>query len=232
MKRNHLSKAILSFVMAMAFASIFARTNDVQTANKSDKTTTSIQYCTSYEDLKSNNWKQADSVQVVTKSRNKQMWWGGTDFKFDSDNKATRQILKKDAFAINYNDTLLVNTRSYKDRGVAFSNGYARAFCLKDGRLLMTYFNVSKMNAKAAIGGMFGVIGALAVSASAAGIAQQDVCYIITPGQKKTLIIDDKLMNELLKDNQSLLDEYNQIEKKENQNAEIVIPLLKKANLL
>jgi len=232
MKRNHLNKAILTVVMTMIFIPIFAQTNDPQTANESGKITTSIKYCANYEDFQSNHWKQVDSVLVITKSRNKQMWWGGKDFKFDSDNKDIKNLLKKEAFAINYHDTLLINTHPYKDRGTTFGNGYARIFNIKDGKLLMTYYNVSEMSKNAMIGGMFGLVGSLAMSATNSKIAKQNVCYIITPGDKKAVIIDAKVMEELLKDHQTLLDEYLAVKKSERLNEEVVLPLLKKAELL
>ena len=82
------------------------------------------------------------------------------------------------------------------------------------------------------MGGMFGLIGALATAAASKKLVSQNVCYIVTPGNKKALIVDEKLMAVLLNDHQSLLDEYRSVEKKKRLHAETVMPLLKKAGLL
>lgn len=235
MKKIQTSTAAVAMSLLLATASFvpgYAQNETEQVEKEHTHKCVSIKYCNSNEELAAGEWKTADSVTVITKTRNQQMWWGGNDFRFDSHDKQVKKLLKKDAFAIMYGDTLLLNTRPYKDRGCAFGNGYARAFKMSDGHLLLTYLNVKEMTSRATIGGMFGLIGALATAAASKKVASQNVCYVITPGNKKALIVDEKLMAVLLNDYQPLLDEYRSVEKKKRLHAETVMPLLKKAGLL
>ncbi len=232
MKTTFFSTIIMALMMWMPCTQAAAQTDDTYNAQQETKhRVTTLSYCLSHDDFVAGRWTQLDSVLVVTKSRSKQMWWGGKDFKFDSDNKATRKLLKDQAFAVLYHDTLLLNTRGLKDRRAIFGKGYAHAYPMKDGRLLMLYYNVSKMSSKSAVAGMFGLVGGLAMAASTSKLAQQDVCYIVTPGEKKTAIVNAELMEQLLADHPDLLKEYQQIDKKSQLNAELVMPLLQKAGL-
>ncbi|SFG53130.1 DUF6563 family protein [Prevotella sp. KH2C16] len=203
-------------------------TNDTIVSNQ----TTNVESCATYEDFIANNWKTVGPVEVKTKSRSRQFWWGGKDFKFDSEDKAVKTQLKKETFAIMYADTLLLNTRFYKDRGTKFGNGYARALPMVDSRFIMIYFNVSEIASRQTVGGMFGLLGSLAVAASSSAIMNENVCYIITPGQNKALIIDDKKMKELMADKPDLLEKYMSVGKKKRSNAENVVPLLEEAGLI
>lgn len=123
-------------------------------------------------------------------------------------------MLKKGVLAIIYGDTLSLNTRPYKDRGYTFSNEYARAFRMSDGRLLLTYPDVQGTSSRATMGGMFGLIGALAIVASSKKVVSRNVCYIITPGNRGALIVDKRFMTVLLDDHQPLPDEYRSVEKR------------------
>lgn len=123
MKKIQTSTAAVAMSLLLATAS-FVQAHAQNEAEQVEKEHThkcvSIKYCNSNEELAAGEWKTADSVTVITKTRNQQMWWGGNDFRFDSHDKQVKKLLKKDAFAIMYGDTLLLNTRPYKDRGCAF----------------------------------------------------------------------------------------------------------------
>lgn len=222
----------LSVLMFTIVSSATMTAQTAESGSAEEKMLISIRFCNSYEDLNNGSWNKTDSVQVITKSRVKQMWWGGSDFKFDSDNKELKKKLKKEIFAVIYNDTLLLNTHPYKDRGVKFPNGYARAFRMNDGRLLMTYLDVKNMNQRAMMGGMFGLVGGLAAGVASEKSVKRNVCYIVSPNDKNAKIIDKEMMAELLKDNTDLLDEYNAVDKKKKMTDETIMPLLKKAGLI
>lgn len=72
----------------------------------------------------------------------------------------------------------------------------------------------------------------VAVAASSSAIMNDNVCYIITPGQNKALIIDEKKMKELMADKPDLLEKYMSVGKKKRSNAENVVPLLEEAGLI
>lgn len=190
----------------------------------------SIKYCDSYEDMTENNWHTADSVYVITKSRNKQIMWGGSDYKFDSDNKQLKNTLKKYAFAVLYNGTLMLNTHKLKDRGTKLGNGYVRAYTMTDGNMLIIYMNVRKNANKLIAGALaFGIAGALAATGTT---NKHDVCYIVKPGNREITLVDKVTMPNILKDFPELLCEYNAVDKKLKQDADITLPLLRKAKLI
>uniref|UniRef100_A0AB33J080 GLPGLI family protein n=1 Tax=Prevotella sp. GTC17254 TaxID=3236794 RepID=A0AB33J080_9BACT len=234
MKTKIFAAFMLFTMLSLSGENVCAQTNEAYDTNSLDSTSTmtTVQYCATYDDLKAGHWSNIDSVMVVTKSRTKQMWWGGKDFKFDSDNKATRRLLRKEAVAVMYRDTLLFNLTHLKDRGTAFGRGYARGHKMADGHYLILYFDVAKMHAKSMAAGMFGLVGGLAMAASSNKLVKQNVCYIVTPGEKKVTIINEKVMPDLLKDHPDLLEEYNQIKKKERTYAENIVPLLQRAGVL
>jgi hypothetical protein len=232
MKRTFLRMATTVFVALFAVCPVAAQGEDSTAIEATVESMEHVKYCLSYDDMRAGNWVDAGQVKVIRASRNKQMWWGGKDFKFKSDRKDVAHALKKEAFALLYNDTLLINTAPYKDRGAKFGNGYAHLRMMKDGRLLMTYFDVHKMQKKALTGGMFGLIGALAVSSSGSKLVNHDVCYIVTPGEIKAKFIDAETMEELLGSDSDLWHQYHEMDKEERVHAEVVIPLLHKAGLL
>lgn len=232
MKRICLRIVMTLFVAFFAVCPIDAQVEDSTNVEATVESEVHVKYCLSYDDLRADNWIDAGKVKVIRSSRNHQMWWGGKDFKFKSDRSEVVRVLKKEAFALLYNDTLLINTRPYKDRGVKFGNGYAHLRVMKDGRLLMTYFDVHKMQSKAVMGGMFGLIGALAVSSSGSKVANHDVCYLVIPGEKKAKYVDAETMEELLGSDSDLWHRYSEMDKKERVDAGVVIPLLCEAGLL
>lgn len=232
MKKIFIVKAVVILAVVLFVVSMPVQAGNTNTIKVVQKVPTCIKYCTNYDDMMAEKWQQADSVQVFTKSRAKQMWWGGNDFKFDTGNKHTNKLLKKYAFAVMYNDTLLLNTGLYTDRGVRFNTGYTRGYRMKDGRLLITYFNVKEAGSRAMMGGAFGLVGSLIASASNSKLIKQDVCYIIMHGEKKAFIIDDKQMSTLLAGRQDLLSEYYAVEKKNRLHADVIMPLLEKAGIL
>lgn len=232
MKRIRMIKVIITLAISLFSASVSVQAGDTDTTEQVRKMPISIKYCTSYDSLMADKWQSVDSVYVIVKSRTKQMWWGGKDFKFDSDNKYTNKLLKKHAFAVMYNDTLLINTAPYKNGSIHFGNGYAHAYRMKDGHLMITYFNIGQMSKRAMMSSMFGLAGAFIMASSSKKVAKQDVCYILPQVGKKVTIIDAKIMEVLLHDQQELLNEYHAVNKKDRLNAEVIMPLLRKAGIL
>jgi len=195
-----------------------------------------IQCCMSYDDYAAGNWQTIGPLKMTTKGRASQLWWGGKDFNFETDDHATSELLRKKIFAINYGDTLLLNTHSYWDRGSRLRNGYAQALPTTDGRFVILYYNVRNVNTAVIMSGvLLGLAGSIASTALTKDDIKQDVCYLVTPGQKKALIINDKMMMELTtKANRpDLMEEYQQSKYQDERiSANHVIPFLQEMGLL
>ena len=236
MKRIVLALLIATAAL-MGGQSAFAQDNDTTSTDEAVSTQmTTVQYCLSYDDYVAGNWQTAGPIEVTTYSRARQFWWGGRDFRFQSSDKATEKLLKKKAFAIVYDNTLLLNTRSLKDRGTRFRSGYAHALPTTDGRFVLLYYNVNDLNMQVAMGGgFFGMAGALTVGVLNNENMKSDVCYFVTPGQKKALIVNDKMMNQMLTDanRPDLQSQYMQYPSKNDRiSAYHVIPILEELGIL
>lgn len=213
-------------LVALFFAWQPAQAKDEPEDDKEKHELITIKYCDSYEEFNKDVWYSTDSVWLITKSRSKQYVNGGGDYEFKSDNKDLKKHLKKTAFAVMYNDTLLINAWKYK-----VAAGYAKGFRMTDGRIIFRYFaNQNMAIAGAGIAG--GLMGSLAFMAANEHKAYKDVCYLINPEKREATVIDKKEMAELMKNNPELLTEYNAMKKKERKNADIILPLLRKAKLL
>lgn len=216
---------------------VFAQSDDATVTDETvSSQTTTVQYCLNYEDYVAGNWQTIGPIEVTTYSRARQFWWGGKDFRFQSEDKDVEKLLKKKAFAILHEGTLLLNTRTFKDRGTRFRSGYARALPTTDGRFVLLYYNVKSLNMQVAMaGGFFGMVGGLTVGALNNQNMKSNVCYLITPGEKKALIINDKMMTQLTTEaNQpDLMTKYMMFESKdERMSAYHVIPILEELGIV
>lgn len=216
-------KVIMLIAFALVWMPLQAKDENENGTDEHDFIT--IKYCDSYEDLEHDNWQTADSVWLVAKSRSSQYWKGGGDYVFKSDNDDLKNHLKKKAFAVMYNDTLLINARLYN-----VSSGYARGYRMVDGRLIFKYFPKGNPSLIVMTGG--GLIGGLLTAAIDQDRAQKNVCYLITPGERSVSVIGKKMMTEFLKDYPELMAEYKNVKKKYREDADIVLTLLKDAHWL
>lgn len=233
MKTNLFTRLALCCAFVFSLTTAAAQTPEPDSLKDSSTTAIAgVDYCTTYMDLLTGRWSHADSVEVITKSRSKQAWRGGADFHFDSDKAEVEKLFKNKVVAVKYRDTLLVNCTKFKDRGTKFGKGYVRALWLKDSSLVVLYCNVAKISARNMTGAMFGLVGALAVAGKSVDMAKHNVCYVFHPGNFKLEIVDEKLLPKMLQDRQDLIDEYQQVDKKQRLNAEVVLPLLRKAGWL
>lgn len=227
------SRLALCCALVFSFATAAAQTTEPDTLKDSSTTAIAgVDYCTTYMNLLTGQWSHADSVELITKSRSKQVWRGGADYHFDSDKAAVKKLFRNKVVAVKYRDTLLVNCAKFKDRGAMFGKGYLRAQWLKDSSLVVLYCNVAKISSRNMTAAMFGLVGALAVAGKSVDMAKQNVCYVFHPGNFKLEIVDEKLLPKMLQDRQDLIDEYRQVDKKRRLNAEVVMPLLRKAGWL
>ena len=131
--RTKIMAAVLLVALIFAWQPAQAKDEPKDDGDKHELIT--IKYCDSYKDLHYGNWHTADSVWVIIKSNTKKHVNGGVYYKFNSDNKKLEKHLLKKAFAVSYNDTLLINARTYK-----VTSGYAHGFRMTDGRIVFKCF--------------------------------------------------------------------------------------------
>ncbi len=194
-------------------------------------------YYNTYEEYIAGQRQPIDTVILDSRSKNRQKWWGGNDFTIATGDKATDKVLKKKAFAVVHNDTTYINCRNLRHDKIPFGNGYVQARRIGERSLLFVNRMCDKeTNIKAStMGFMFGAIGG-AVMASQ--IEKQQVCYVISQGTDfkdniNVLLLDDNLIEKILKGQETLLDEYY-AEKKitKRRLAKHIIPILEKAGYL
>ncbi|MBR0045837.1 MAG: hypothetical protein IJP75_02995 [Bacteroidaceae bacterium] len=165
-----------------------------------------------------------------------------SDYHIVSSDKNLSDKLNKKAYAVMDGDTLYVNCRDYRYQGVSFGPGYVRGYRYDGNKICIVNQKIGSGELVAA-----GAIGAVVpgiVAAAAVGAVGQElmlankVCYLVDsePDQKgKTKIkyINDKLMNEVLADNEALRSKYNAAgDKFTRQSAANVIQTLAEAGLI
>ncbi len=190
-------------------------------------------YCSSYEDFCANKWTKLDTVYCESRSKAKQTWLGGNDFKLTTGDEATDKILKKEAFIVMDDDTLYLNTRSLRYEKTQFENGYTKAIRVGKNELMFVNMKIGKEAQTRMIASM--VMGTVASAINANSMMKQQVCYIIsegadTKGRIPIQLIDDDMVEKKISNNSDLLKEY--YSEKDNDKrirATHVIPILEKA---
>jgi hypothetical protein len=193
----------------------------------------SISYCLSHEDLENDHWITVDSAEVYAPARENRVWsrWG--DYRFRVRDKATNKLLKKKAVAVKYDDKILINLRPLRNGplgGVGVD--YAQIYPLKDGRYILLYYDVAKMGGMSSMGIMHGAIGMAAMSGAMAHTILSNVCYLFTPGSIHVVRVKNQVLEELLKGHDDLIAEYNKLDRYERNFDDVIMPLLKRADLL
>ena len=83
-------------------------------------------YCRTYEDFVAGRWNDVPSLHIDYAIPH-QFWAGSCGYKITSDDKATSKLLMKDAFIVEYHDTLFVNLRPLRYKKYKFGVGYVKA---------------------------------------------------------------------------------------------------------
>lgn len=191
-----------------------------------------IQYCISHEDLINNRWSelQVDEPAFVKDANGEKK--ATTELYFLLQKKSVRKEIGKKALAVKCDSTFMLNLRSLRIGLVgAMGRDFARAYPLKDGRYVITYYDVSKMGGASSMGVMGGLMGATIMLAATENIRSNYVCYLFTPGVNKVVRIKNDVLKELLVGHDDLFDEYSKIDRYERNFEGIILPLLKRANL-
>ena len=194
-------------------------------------------YCKTFEDLLFDRWEHLDTVSVDKNSKSHQFWVGGNDCSLSTGNLVTDNMLKKDAFAVMQGKKLYVNSRRLRYQKTRFTKGFTRAMHLGHDTLIFVNQTIgaAATNKVASTGVMFGAVGGLL---AAGNNMHRRICYIISgakdkKGNMEIEMVDDSLMEKVLKDHQSLKEEYySEPDKSLRIRASRIVPILKKAGLL
>ena len=201
------------------------------------QTSAQARYCTSFDDYLSGNWMELPSIDIIERSKSKQMWSGGGDYSLTTNDKGTDKKLKKTAFAILSGDSLFINLGNIWCDNNRFGKGYAFALPLPENKILFTGRRIDKTesNRQANVQFAFGLVGAIISSNSN---MKRPACYIIeniSLGKHHipARLIGDDLITKLLKGHDDLIDDYFLEEDKMNRETSVhILPLLRKAGII
>ena len=192
-----------------------------------------VKYCLSYADFQEGNWIELDTLKLKGRAQNQRI---------KTDNDSLNKVLKDEAFAVLYHDTLLVNKSHMYYNGERFGKGYAPAYIYGNGQICF----VSRLPHEQAgsvapaifsFGVMFGAIGAGLVAGADAASSQGYHCFLVKReyegGRKEARMIDDKFMEKFEKKSPEFYAEYMSVKKKnKRESAAHVLPLLKDWQLI
>ena len=142
------------------------------------QTSAQARYCTSFDDYLAGNWMELPSIDIIERSKSKQMWSGGGDYSLTTNDKGTDKKLRKTAFAIQSGDSLFINLGNIGCDNNRFGKGYAFALPLPENKILFTGRRIDKAesNRQANVQFAFGLVGAVISSNSN---MKRPACYII-----------------------------------------------------
>ena len=199
-------------------------------------------YCLSYADFQAGNWLHLDTLIVKRQSRQRQFLMGVGKIKLTSGDKKTDKILKEQAFAVLYHDTVFVNCTKLQYDDNQLGNGYTKALRLGQDKLLLAGSAaledqvISDIRTGATLLGGGAIGGALAAYSMREEMAISKGCFVteieFRSGMVKIVAIDDAFVRNNLSKNPELIEQYEQIKPKERLLATNVIPLFRKAGLI
>ena len=201
-------------------------------------------YCLTYDDFMADKWIEIPEVTLDARTEGTKFWWGGSDYNLEAGDEGIDKILKKKAFAVMKDSTLLINTRNLMFEGARMGNGYTEAKYIGKGKLFFTNNSIDRGGhssnaafAGALVGGV--VVGIAAGAAVHANQMRNVSCYTVSHGSYdnkghiNVRLVNDTQMRIWLINNQKLYDLYMS-EKKENKRlrASHIVPILEKAGIL
>ncbi len=208
-------------------------------------------YCMSYADYVAGNWK---SVDELTEGRTNQVCQLKSDdhcVYFKTGDKASDEILKKQAFAVMYGNQLYVNSRNLRYNDIPLETSkYIQAVPYGDDKLCVMTYKTNGLLALADVGCLassifvsnnwvsLGLLGGSIGAGIANNCLSDYACYLIdsnanAKGKTPITRINDAFMENLLSDDASLLGKYMAIKSKHNrQSAANVLPILMEKGLV
>ena len=179
-----------------------------------------VKYCNSFYDYKNNQWHELNAdVQMERNSKAKTYWWGSSEIKFVSSDKQAEKLLKKEAFAVMFEDSIYVNCKMIMCGGYKFGHGFTKALPFYNDNLMIVYLPVEEAGFTSSMTVMFGLIGGLAAAAaSSKSMLENLACYLVNTNstEKKIKVkrMDTDLVGKLLQEDPELLGEYMSVKKK------------------
>lgn len=192
-----------------------------------------IYYCMSYADYQEGQWTELDTLKL--KGR-------GQSHKIKTDNDSLNKVLKDEAFAVLYHDTLLVNMAHMYYKGERFGKGYAPAYIYGDDQIcfvsrLPREKDASLAPAAFSMGFMFGAIGGAIMAGAYAASVEGHYCFLVRReyegGRVEARMIGDEYMQRYEQSSPEFYAEYMSVSKKKRrEQAAHVLPLLKEWQLI
>ena len=195
-------------------------------------------YCTSYGDYLTGNWHDVEGTVTLRSERDNRL-----AYTLQSDDKRLRKMLRKSAFCLRHQGDLYLNLRNSK----CFDEVFVNAYELAGGQLLFARPDVTRTP-----GGIYVGYGDRSVPLSTRGFKSKSklenlVCYMIqemgerrnegtgergTEGTSENVNffkVTEEVMRQLLLGQETLWEEYQQLEPKRRDDADVVIDFLQRA---
>ena len=191
-----------------------------------------IRYCMSYADYQEGNWTELDTLKLKGRKQN---------HRIKIENDSLEKVLKDEAFAVLYHDTLLVNKAHMYYNGERFDKGYAPAYVYANGQIFFVSRPPRGNEAAAApaifsFGIMFGAIGAGILAGVNEASLKEYNCYLVKReyegGRKEARMIDDKYMQRYEKKSPEFYADYMSVKKNRRESADNILRLFKHWRLI
>jgi len=202
-----------------------------------------VKYCLSYADYQEDKWNLLDTLFVKESGTARKKWTGADDFRLAVADDSLKKVLKKEAFAVLYHDTLLINCRHIYYHGECFNNGYTLGYNYGNGRLCFINYLIGDDSGGNTYGGLIfgngllgGVLGGYVNSKTARSMANMR-CYLVKReyegGRIEVQMIDDEFMSRFKTKSPEFYAEYMSVKKKNKRESAVhVLPLLKDWQLI
>lgn len=190
-------------------------------------------YCTSYNDYLADNWQAVNGTITLRSEKDNRL-----GYTVQSEDKRLRKTLRKTAFCLRHHGDLYVNLRNSK----CFDEVFVNAYELPSGQLLFARPDVTRTP-----GGIYVGSGNQTAPLSIRGFKSKSklenlVCYIIQGNERKGergsereresinfFKVTENVMKQLLLGHEDLWNEYQQLDPKRRDDADVVIDFLQRA---
>lgn len=159
-----------------------------------------VKYCNSFYDYRNSQWHELNAdVQMERNSKAKTYWWGSSEIKFVSSDKQAEKLLKKEAFAVMFEDSIYVNCKMLSCQGYKFGHGFTKALPFYNDNLMIVYLPVEEAGFTSSMTVMFGLIGGLAAAAATSkGMLENLACYLVNTNSAEKKIKVKRLDTDLV----------------------------------
>ena len=212
-----------------------------------------VKVCMNYADFKADNWKPYTDLIEGKEPDTCRVKYDGIDFTFKTSDKEVNKVIKHNVFLMSVDNQLFANQHMLRDEngGILPVNNFLRALPYKGGKLCVVSYKVTMGDVLDLVN--IGLdIALLATGHTTWGsiflatdllltnddLMEHHVLYLVDkePDQKGRYImtrINDKYMEQLLRDDPVTFEQYYGRQKKgERQSAANILPILVKKGLI